>query len=152
MAYFKKYDQPKYTPKKAIRSFRDLEVYQKSSECSVIISVDVVPRLEKLNYKYADKILEVALAVPLLIAEGHSLRFADFALALGFIEKAMSSCNKVIVYLDQAKGIYGTKINPDLVEDVANRYTNIRLKMYRLQKGWRKYMDKVKEGEPSKNP
>lgn len=142
------YKKTRFTPKKAIRSFRDLEVYQKALECSVIIASDIVPRAERLSWKYADKLLEIALSVPLLIAEAHSLRFADFALALGYIEKAMSSCNKTVVYLDQLKGLFGTKANPELIEDVATSYAAVRIKMFRLERAWRKYMDKSSENPP----
>ena len=135
----------RFTPKKAIKSFRDLEVYQKSLECSVLISADIAPRTEKFGFKWVEKMTETALSVPLLVAEAHSLRFADFALALGYLEKAMSCCNKTVVYLDQAKGLYGTKVNPDLIEDIAGRYMGARLKMFRLERSWRKFMDKEKE-------
>ncbi len=138
----------RFTPKKPIRSFRDLEVYQKSLECSVLVSSDVVPRAENLGYKHTEKMLDCALSVPLLVAEAHSLRFADFALALGYLEKAMSSCNKQIVYLDHVKGLYGTKVNPDLIEDIAGRYILVRLKMFRLERSWRKFMDGDKPDEP----
>src|SRR3989344_8309614 len=135
----------RFTPRKPIRSFRDLEVYQKTLECSVFISADVASTAEKLGFKHVEGLVETALSVPLLVAEAHSLRFADFALALGYLEKAMSCCNKTVVYLDQAKGLYGTKVNPDLIEDIAGRYMGARLKMFRLERSWRKFMDKEKE-------
>src|SRR3989344_1902642 len=135
----------KFSPKKPVRSFRDLEVYQKALECSVLISSDVAPRAKEFGYLHHDAMLQCALSVPLLVAEAHSLRFADFALALGYIEKAMSSCNKAVVYLDQVKGLYGTKANPDLLEDIASRYVFTRLKMFRLERSWRKFMDRDKQ-------
>jgi len=146
MAYYKNnICKPVFTPKKPIRSFRDLEVYQKTLECSVLVSIDVAPRAENLGFKQLDKMLECTFSIPLLIAEAHSLRFADFALALGYIEKAMSSCNKAVVYLDQVKSLYGTKANPDLLEDIASRYIGVRIKMFRLEQSWKKFMDKGKE-------
>jgi hypothetical protein len=135
----------RFTPKKPIRSFRDLEVYQKTLECSVFISADVAPIAGKLGFKHVEGLVQCALSVPLLLAEAHSLRFADFALALGYLEKAMSGCNKAVVYLDQIKGLYGAKANPDLLEDIASRYIVVRLKMFRLEKSWRKFMDKTGE-------
>ena len=135
----------RFTPRKPIRSFRDLEVYQKTLECSVFISADVAPSAGTLGFKHVEGLVQCALSVPLLIAEAHSLRFADFALALGYLEKAMSGCNKAVVYLDQIKGLYGTKANPDLLEDIAGRYITVRLKMFRLEKSWRKFMDNTKE-------
>jgi|GEM_PF-539205 len=140
-----------FSPKKPIRSFRDLEVYQKSVECSVLIESDVLDRARKFGYAHCDAVSNCALSVPLLVAEAHSLRFADFALALGFLEKAMSACNKTVAYLDQIRGIYGEKVGTDLLEDIAGRYVLARLKMFRLEKSWRKFMDKDTEGEVAGN-
>ena len=39
-----------FTPKKPVRSFRDLEVYQKTLECSVLIDKDILSALEKSKY------------------------------------------------------------------------------------------------------
>lgn len=131
----------KFTPKKAVKSFRDLEVYQKTIECSVIIDKDIVPALEKVKSEMASDLSKNALAIPLYISEGHSLRFADFGLALGYIEKALSGCNRVSVYLDHVKGVYGEKVKADLVEDLINRYFFVRQKIFHLEQSWKKYMN-----------
>jgi len=135
-----------FRPKKPVRSFRDLEVYQKTLECSVLVSADVAPKAEKLGFTRADALALCALSVPLLVAEAHSLRFADFPLALGYLEKAMAGCNKAVVYLDQLKGLYGGKANPDLLDDIAGRYLTARLKMFRLERSWQQYRDRATEG------
>jgi len=80
------------------------------------------------------------MAIPLYISEGHSLRFADFGLALGYIEKALSGCNRMSVYLDHIKGTYGDKVKVDLIEDLINRYTLVRGKIFRLEQSWKKFM------------
>ncbi len=72
----------KFSPKKPVRSFRDLEVYQKTLECSVLIDKDILPALEKVKDSKIEELSKNAMAIPLYISEGHSLRFADFALAL----------------------------------------------------------------------
>src|SRR3989344_4324375 len=133
---YKKYN---FTPKKPVRTFRDLEVYQKTIECSVVISKNIVPVLIKLKYTYAERLGECAFAVPLLVAESHSLRFADFALGVGYLEKAMAGCNKMIVYLEHVKGLYGSKIDTGLIEDLVGRYVDMRTKMFRLEKSWKKF-------------
>src|SRR3989338_7356336 len=118
MTYYKK----PFTPKKPVRTFRDLEIYQKTIECAVLISKDIMLKLIKLKYPYAERLCDCALAVPLLVAESHSLRFADFALGVGYLEKAMSASNKMIVYLEHAKGLYGSKVDAGLIEDLVGRY------------------------------
>lgn len=147
MAYYKK----NFTPKKPVRSFRDLEVYQKPLECAVLISKDIMPHLARQKYIFAERMLDCAMSVPLLVAESHSLRFADFALGVGYLEKAMASCNKMIVYLEHTKGLFGTKFDMGLIEDIILRYANARIKMFRLEKSWKKFRteygdDKDKKG------
>lgn len=133
------YSKKPFVPKKPVRSFRDLEVYQKMLECAVLISKNIAPFLSKQQYQFAERLEESALAVPLLLAEAHSLRFADFALGLGYLEKAMSSANKMVVYLEHAKGIFGLKLKADLVDDLVLRYVSCRIKMFHLEKSWKRY-------------
>lgn len=129
----------KFSPKRAVKSFRDLEIYQKTIECSVLITKDVMPNLERQKYSYAEKLMDSAMSVPLLIAEAHSIRFADFALGVGYLEKAMATCNKMIVYLEHAKGLFGSKFDMGLIDDIIARYADARGKMFRLEKSWKKF-------------
>jgi hypothetical protein len=137
----------KFTPKKPVRSFRDLEVYQKTLGCSVLIDKDIIPVLEKIKDSRLEELSKNAMAIPLYISEGHSLRFADFGLALGYIEKALSGCNRMSVYLDHIKGLYGDKVNVDLIEDLINRYTLVRGKIFRLEQSWKKFMNQDRENK-----
>ncbi|MDO8564768.1 MAG: hypothetical protein Q7R88_02110, partial [bacterium] len=80
-----------------------------------------------------------ALSIPLYIAESHGMRFSDFKMAVATLEKAMQSCNKMVVYLEQAAGIYGNKIPVDMLLDISRRYMDVRGKMFRLEKSWQKF-------------
>ena len=139
-----------FTPKKPVRSFRDLEVYQKPIECAVLISKDIIPHLVRHKYSYAERLMDCAMSVPLLVAESHSLRFADFSLGVGYLEKAMAGCNKMIVYLEHAKGLYGAKFDMGLLEDIIERYANARIKMFRLEKSWKKFRTEYNDDETGK--
>lgn len=129
----------KFTPKKPIRSFRDLEVYQKTLEGAVIFSTSIKPELITLQYDLLEGMTNCALSIPLYVAESHGMRFSDFRLAIATIEKAMLGCNKMIVYLEQVSGIYGTKLSVDLIDDLSRRYMDVRGKMFRLEKSWQKF-------------
>ncbi len=135
MNYYKK----SFTPRKPVKTFRDLDVYQGTIECAVLISKNIAPILIKLKYAYSENLTSCALAVPLFISEAHSLRFADFALGVGYLEKAMSNANKMIVYLEHAKGIYGSKLDQSLIEDIIGRYVSCRIKMFHLEKSWKRF-------------
>ncbi len=135
MAYY----QNKFTPKKPVRSFRDLEVYQKTLECSVVVAKDVKPKLTRLKYDLLENLVNCSMNIPLYIAEGHSIRFGDHKKGLLLLEHAMAGCNKMIVYLEQAKGIYGAKAGGDLLDDLVGRYANVRTSIFRLEKSWQKW-------------
>ncbi|MFA6273213.1 MAG: hypothetical protein WC673_01850 [Candidatus Paceibacterota bacterium] len=128
-----------FKPKKPIRSFRDLEVYQKTLEGAVIFYKDIRPELVKLKYDLLEGMTNCALSIPLFIAESHGMRFSDFKVAVVTLEKAMLGCNKMIVYLEQVAGIYGAKLSSDLIEDLSRRYMDVRGKMFRLEKSWQKF-------------
>src|SRR3989344_3071959 len=146
MSYYKK----SFTPKKPVKTFRDLDVYQKPLECAVLISKDIAPQLVKNKYPYAERMTDCAMAVPLLVAEAHSLRFAGFALGVGYLEKAMSSANKMVVYLEHAKGLYGAKLDAGLVDDIIGRYVLSRTKMFHLEKSWKKFRSEYNDAETGK--
>ena len=128
-----------FTPRKPVRSFRDLEIYQRTLECSVLIVKDLVPILNKLKYKFEENMVNCAMSVPLFISEAHSLRFASFEGGVMLLEKSMAGCNKMIVYLEQMKGVYGAKIDVDLVDDLIARYAESRIKSFHLEKSWKRF-------------
>ncbi len=141
----------KFAPKRPVKTFRDLDIYQGTIECAVLISKNIIPNLGKLKYTYAERLSDCALAVPLFVAESHSLRFADFALGVGYLEKAMSASNKMVVYLEHARGLYGAKLDQSLIEDLIGRYVSCRIKMFHLEKSWKRFRaeygdDKEKKG------
>ncbi|MBU4351139.1 hypothetical protein L6250_03205 [Candidatus Parcubacteria bacterium] len=146
MPYF--YNKTNFRPKRPVRSFRDLEVYQRPMECSVIIAKELQPILAKQKFPFLENMINCSMSIPLFIAESHSLRFSDFNSAIATLEKAMLSCNKMIVYLEQSLGIYGEKMPLDLVEDLMRRYIEVRGKMFRLEKSWQKF----KQAYPTRDP
>jgi hypothetical protein len=88
-----------------------------------------------------------ALSIPLYIGEGHSMRFDSFAAGIALLEKAMAGCNKMIVYLEQVKGLYGSKLDGGLLDDLIGRYVEARSKMFRLSKSWKKFHQEYPEGK-----
>jgi hypothetical protein len=148
MTYYqtKKYARP-FTPKKPIRSFRDLDVYQRSMECAVIIAKDIKPSLTKLKYDYLENMLNCSMSVPLYIGEAHSTRFADFNGGVSLLEKAMTGCNKMIIYLEAIKGMYGSKVDVGLIDDIIGRYAESRTKMFHLEKSWKRFKESNNQRE-----
>lgn len=146
MTYYKK----PFIPRKPVKTFRDLDVYQKPLECAVLISKDVMPHLVRQKYLYIERLMDCAMSVPLLVAEAHSLRFADFALGVGYLEKAMAASNKMVVYLEHAKGLYGSKFDMGLIDDLIGRYVTSRTKMFHLEKSWKKFRSEYQDDKTGK--
>lgn len=142
MAYRPQYTKRtsrQFSPKKAVRTFRDLDVYQTAAACAALVSKDLMPNLARQKYPFAERMHESAILVPLHVAEAHSIRFADFPLGVGYLEKAMAGCNKMIVYLEHINSVYTGKFDQGLVEDLIKRYADARGKMFRLEKSWQKF-------------
>lgn len=135
-----KYSKP-FVVKKPVKSFRDLDVYQKTMECTVIIAKDIKPGLTKLGYDFLENMINCSMSVPLYIGEAHSTRFGDFKGGVSLLEKAMAGCNKMVVYLEQIKGVYGSKVNGELIDDIIGRYMVNRTKMFHLEKSWRRFKE-----------
>ncbi|MFA6386698.1 MAG: hypothetical protein WCW04_02945 [Candidatus Paceibacterota bacterium] len=141
-----KYNKP-FTVKKPVRSFRDLDIYQKTLECSVLVVKDLVPELEKNNYSFRENMVNCAMSVPLYIGESHSMRFANFEGGVMLLEKAMAGCNKMIIYLEQMKGVYGSKLDVSLIDDLIGRYADSRTKSFHLERSWKKFKAGELSGE-----
>jgi hypothetical protein len=137
--------------RKPVRSFRDLDIYQKTLECSVLVCKDLAPTLKELGYSFQENMVNCAMSVPLFIGEAHSLRFASFQGGVALLEKSMACCNKMIVYLEQMKGVYGSKIDVSLVDDLIIRYADSRTKSFHLEKSWKKFNYPVGDAKPQGN-
>lgn len=129
----------KFSPKKTVKSFRDLEVYQKPLEYSVTVARYIIPELEEQGYPLVEGMTNCALSIPLYIAEAHGTRFADFDKAIMILERAMQGCNKIVVYLEQSMGLYPKDVDVALVEELIKNYITVRGKMFRLMKAWKKW-------------
>ena len=116
----------KYSVKKPVFTFRDLEVYQKTMEASVVAVKILKTKLIQLKYPFTEGMMQCSMSIPLLIGEAHSIRFGDHP--------------RAILLLEQARGIYGSKLDFNLVEDLIKKYTESRTKIFRLEKSWDKWI------------
>ncbi|OGN18979.1 MAG: hypothetical protein A3F25_02655 [Candidatus Yanofskybacteria bacterium RIFCSPHIGHO2_12_FULL_45_19b] len=137
MAY--SYKTSQFTPKRPVHSFRDLEVYQRTLEASVVIVKDLKGKLTKLRYPFLEHMINAAMSIPLWLGEAHSIRFGNHATGILLLERAMAGCNKLVIYLEQIRGIYGSKLDFDLIESLIKKYAETRGKIFRLEKAWQKF-------------
>jgi len=81
-----------------------------------------------------------ALSIPHLIAESHSKRFGESTECLKILDEVMLRCNKMVVYLEQARDICQTGIETARFKEEIDKYFYIRRKVLNLQRVWRKYI------------
>lgn len=146
-----------FRPKKPVRSFQDLEVYQKALQAAVAIATHIYPPLVARQakkaknsaasppaYPFLDDMLKLSLDIPRLIAESHSLRF-DFAdKAITMLERARFCCNRMIVYLEQIRDIYPADVDRAKIEELVKSYGYNRTKIFRLAAAWKKWAGEKK--------
>lgn len=162
------YDKNKFAnlPKKPVKTFQDLEVYQRALETSVAVSGIAAtfgrqePKTKKnkksslakapennINWETCARemifknMLPCALGLPHLIAEAHSWRFGNQKECLVLLEKVMLNCNKMVVYLEQVRDICDTSVEHEQFEELIKKYLYNRRKVLNLQRSWQKYMN-----------
>ena len=129
-----------YYPKRPVKSFQDLEVYQKL----LAVSVAITKRVK------SEKVTAMAPDLPVKVATAHSLRFGDQTRAIQALEEVMLNCNILVVYLEQYRDLKqenkrlknqdnsgsGTDI---FFEEQIKNLLSTRMKILHLQRSWQKF-------------
>jgi len=145
--------QRSYTPMRPIKSFQDLEVYQKLLAISVAVAKRISlghsrPDRESIcidsHFRGNDKLVAIALDLPVKIATAHSLRFSDQTKAIQILEEIMLSCNILIVYLEQYRDLENTDIETEFFVEQIKSILTVRGKILRLQFSWKKFSQQYK--------
>lgn len=138
------YRKTNFRPRKPVRSFRDLEVYQKALEGAVAVTKNILPILKEAEYPLRDEMVQCSLRIPLLLAEAHGARFDAEPSGLSLLQQAMTGCNKMVVYLEQVRDIYSDKVERALIEELIKKYFYNRQKIFHLYKAWERFTEKNK--------
>jgi hypothetical protein len=139
--------QKNYYPRRPVKSFQDLEVYQKLLAISVAVAKRIpLPKSPDVDGKIpADVIHRCVLNLPLTIAEAHSIRFSAPQVAIEKLEKVMLDCNILIVYLEQYRDIENKDIEPEFFEEQIKNILATRMKILHLQFSWKKFSEQRKK-------
>lgn len=122
-----------------ITSYKDLDVYQRSYQASLLVIMKVLPNLpdsEKFDLK--DQLSRSSKAIPRLIAEGYAKKHQKAGFQK-YIDDAMAETNETQVGLCQCKDIYVKNIDLKLVDNLINEYDIIGKQLYRLKEAWNKF-------------
>lgn len=120
--------------KPKIKSFRDLDVYQSSYECSIIVITKLLVKLpasERFDLK--DQLSRSVKAIPRLIAEGYAKRHQKFGFQK-YLDDALAESNETIVGIEMCRDLY--QINPELCAELVDKYDKISRQLYKLAKSW----------------
>jgi len=128
----------RFRPKRPIRSFRDLEVYQKTAEIFVEVMKKIVPLLPE-DAQLKKELIDVSMRIPHFIAEAHSRRFDDKEKSMKLIEEVLFLCNNAIVYIEQVRDVYSEQLDKVVCNEIIKRYSWTRQKIFNLYKAWKKY-------------
>lgn len=143
--------QKSYYPKRPIKSFQDLEVYQKLLAVSAITVKRIMENSGKkqneLVKTLAGKLTDHLLAIPVMLASAHSMRFSYPAEAIKKLEETMLYSNLSVVYLEQYRDVAKHDIEPEFFQDQIKTLLATRSRILHLQFSWKKFMEqKEKEG------
>ncbi len=142
-----------YRVRSPVKSFRDLEVYQKTIQLS-----DEITRLQFLNKKEfqedAKEIKQLAENIPKLIAESYGDKFDSRELAY----KKITNANTLIINIITKIDIFRQRFLEDkgMIEALAKISTNYQYqkrKVLNLRKAWQRIADFDKDkNAPTKYP
>lgn len=131
----------RFTPRRPIKSFTDLEVYQKLLNVAVVVvkkitlGKDETERSQTLKNQLCDLLL----SLPMKIAEAHSVRFSDKAKGLAALEEVMLGCNRAVVFLELYRDLAESGIENDFFEEKIKDLQTVRWKVMHLARSWEKF-------------
>lgn len=129
----------KFSPRRPIKSFQDLEVYQKLLAVSVAVAKRITLQGLPLQIVQGEALIKLALELPVKIARAHSVRFSDKTRAIGILEDVMLGTNILIVYLEQYRDIENKDIELEFFEEQIGSLLTCRWKVMHLARSWEKF-------------
>lgn len=122
-----------------IKSYTDLDVYQRSYKLSVIMCTKVVVKLPKEEkFDLVDQIRRSSKAIPRLVAEGFGKKHQKKGFQK-YLDDAMSENNETIVSLCHIRDIYFDYVNPKSVQKLIGEYQIVGKQLYKLKQTWDKF-------------
>jgi len=122
--------------RRPIRSFRDLEVFERSRalQAPIYKLTQAFPDIEK--YDLADQMRRACKSVPANIAEGYAKRDSvkEFK---RYLRVAMASANEMEVHLETARDL--GYITPELAARYVQEYQVIGKQLHRLIENWKSF-------------
>jgi four helix bundle protein len=125
--------------KPKIKSYKDLEVFQRSYNASLQVMKEIVPKLpDSEKYDLKDQLSRSSKAIPRLIAEGYAKKHQKAGFQK-YLDDAMGESNETGVSVCQSKDIYPNHVDITICEQLVTEYDIIGKQLYRLREAWSKF-------------
>lgn len=111
----------------------------------MVVAKNILPILKEVDYPLRDEMVLCSLEISRFIAEAHSARFDERDTGLILLDKSMTNCNKMVVYLEQVRDIYSDQVERVLVEELIRKYIYNRRKIFNLYKAWKRFTEQDKK-------
>lgn len=127
-----------YRVKSPVKSFRDLEVYQKTIQLSDEITN--LPFLSKKQFeKDAQEIKEIAESIPRLIAESYGDKFDSRELANKKLTEAITLITNTVTKIDLFRQRFcEDKESKESLDKLLTQYQYQKIKVLNLRKAWQR--------------
>lgn len=140
-----------YRVKSPVKSFRDLEVYQKTIQLS-----DEITNLPFLNKEQFEKdneeIKSIAEKIPKLIAEAYGDKFDSKELAHKKLTEAITLITNTITKIDLLRQRFAEdKSNKEILDNLLTRYQTQKVKVLNLRKAWDRVFTDYKQNGTGKS-
>src|SRR2546423_9598830 len=117
--------------KEKIKSYKDLKVYQRSYNASLLVMKEIVPKLpDSEKYDLKDQLARSSKAIPRLIAEGYAKKHQKAGFQK-YLDDAMGESNETGVSICQSKDIYPTYVENNICEMLITEYDIIGKQLFR---------------------
>lgn len=127
----------------AIRSFRDLNVYQNAYKAAILVMKKVITNLPvSEKYDLVSQLARSSKAIPPLIAEGFAKKHMPNSFRK-YLDDAIGESNEVIVHLSYCIDIYGNCVDKKLCQELIDKYDIINKQLYKLSVVWRSFTRKI---------
>src|SRR3989344_9421309 len=139
-----------YRVKSPVKSFRDLEVYQKTIQLS-----DEITNLAFLNkesfQKDNEEVKSIAEKIPKLIAEAYGDKFDSKELANKKLTEAVTLITNAVTKIDLFRERFREdKSSKEVLDNLLSRYQTQKIKVLNLRKAWDRVFTSYPQNEPGK--
>ena len=130
-------EDDRFRVRSPIKTFRDLEVYQKTIQ----LSCEII-RLDFLTENEINELKLISEKIPLLIAESYGDRYDSKELACKKITESVELITNIITKLDILKERFLENINSkDILEKLLTKYIYQKRKVLNLRRAWERVFE-----------